>query len=391
MTEYLKKWRDKGTGNPRAVLCILVYILIMAGMIGSLRMQSKGMADHIAWAVFIVSLVAMGVISYPLIWGKDRGEGERLEEGKMEKQKEQKEQNKQNEQDKQNKQDNQNEQKEDRREALYRRLGEFTDTVLFEYRYRDGSILFTPNASNQMETSVLKSALEKYVECPPLQGESRCFEFRMKADTEDYRWCICHIRAEYDGGKESVDKYAEAERPVCLIGKLDDISKQKEREEQLLFQSTRDGLTGIYNKTAFEYMMEETLKRGSRGSLYMIDIDNFKDVNDQYGHPAGDRILVKTGELLREIFRDSDLIGRVGGDEFVVYSESGDTKMKALRLLNGTADFSKEGELRISVSIGIASSTGNPDEEYQELFSRADQAMYRAKQEGKNRIAWYEE
>ena len=60
-------------------------------------------------------------------------------------------------------------------------------------------------------------------------------------------------------------------------------------------------------------MMEETLKRGSRGSLYMIDIDNFKDVNDQYGHPAGDRILVKTGELLREIFRDSDLIGRVGG------------------------------------------------------------------------------
>ena len=146
MTEYLKKWRDKGTGKPRAVLCILVYILIMAGMIGSLRMQSKGMADHIAWAVFIVSLVAMGVISYPLIWGKDRGEGERLEEGKMEKQKEQKEQNKQNEQDKQNKQDNQNEQKEDRREALYRRLGEFTDTVLFEYRYRDGSILFTPNA-----------------------------------------------------------------------------------------------------------------------------------------------------------------------------------------------------------------------------------------------------
>ena len=94
MTEYLKKWRDKGTGKNRAILCILVYILIMAGMIGSLRMQSKGMADRMAWAVFIVSLAAMGVISYPLIWGKDRGEGERLEEGKMEKQKEQKEQNK---------------------------------------------------------------------------------------------------------------------------------------------------------------------------------------------------------------------------------------------------------------------------------------------------------
>ena len=138
-------------------------------------------------------------------------------------------------------------------------------------------------------------------------------------------------------------------------------------------------------------MMEETLKRGSRGCLYMIDIDNFKDVNDQYGHPAGDKILVKIRELLREIFRDSDLIGRVGGDEFVVYSECGETKTRAMKLLNGTEDFTKEGEHRISVSIGIAASTGEPDEEYQELFSKADQAMYRAKQEGKNRIAWYEE
>ena len=259
--------------------------------------------------------------------------------------------------------------------------GEFADTVLFEYRYRDGAILFTPNASGQIEIPVLKSVLEKYVKRPPAQGENRCFEFRMKANMEEYRWCICHIRVEYDG----------ADTPVCLIGKLDDITKQKEREEQLLFQSTRDGLTGVYNKTAFEYMMEETLKRGSRGCLYMIDIDNFKDVNDQYGHPAGDKILVKIGELLREIFRDSDLIGRVGGDEFVVYSECGETKTRAMKLLNGTADFTKEGEHRISVSIGIAASTGELDEEYQELFSKADQAMYRAKQEGKNRIAWYEE
>lgn len=75
----------------------------------------------------------------------------------------------------------------------------------------------------------------------------------------------------------------------------------------------------------------------------------------------------------------------------MVYSECGETKTRAMKLLNGTADFTKEGEHRISVSIGIAASTGELDEEYQELFSKADQAMYRAKQEGKNRIAWYEE
>lgn len=390
MTEYLKKWKDRGTGKNWVILCILAYIFIMAGMIGGFRIHSKGTADGMIAAVFFVSLAAMGVISYPLTRAKDKREEEQLEETRMEKQREQ---------------------KEDERESLYRRLGNFTDTVLFEYRYGDGTILVTPNASTQMEITALRNALEKYVKCPPQRGENRCFEFRMKADTESYRWCICHVRAEYDeagadgaGEGETGEDGPRGERtwedgaecdgteiPVCLIGKLDDISKQKEREEQLLLQSTRDGLTGVYNKTAFEYMMEETLKRGSRGCLYMIDIDNFKDVNDQYGHPAGDKILVKTGELLRETFRDSDLIGRVGGDEFVVYSESRDTKMRALKLLNGTEDFTIEGELRISVSIGIASSTGESDEEYQELFSRADQAMYRAKQEGKNRIAWYEE
>ena len=355
MTEYLKKRKDKWSWKNWAFLCGLIYILIMAGMFGCSRMQYKGAAGGLIAAVFVVSLAAMAVmtvISYPV-----RREKEIMQECGQE-------------------QDGQ-----EVRDALYRRLGEFADTVLFEYRYRDGAILFTPNASGQIEIPVLKSVLEKYVKRPPAQGENRCFEFRMKANMEEYRWCICHIRAEYDG----------ADTPVCLIGKLDDITKQKEREEQLLFQSTRDGLTGVYNKTAFEYMMEETLKRGSRGCLYMIDIDNFKDVNDQYGHPAGDKILVKIGELLREIFRDSDLIGRVGGDEFVVYSECGETKTRAMKLLNGTEDFTKEGEHRISVSIGIAASTGEPDEEYQELFSKADQAMYRAKQEGKNRIAWYEE
>lgn len=265
--------------------------------------------------------------------------------------------------------------------SLYCELEKFTDTVLFEYRFVDGSIFFTPNASKQIEIPVLRNALEKYVKLPPAPEEIRSFELRLKTEAEEYRWCICHIRAEYD----------EQKMPVRLIGKLDDISILKAREEQLLLQSTRDGLTGVYNKTAFELVMDETLKKGSPGFLYMIDIDNFKEVNDQYGHPAGDKILIKIGGLLRELFRDSDLIGRVGGDEFVVYSECGETKERASKLLTAIADWVPEEGKGISVSIGIAASTGDVDEEYQELFSRADQAMYRAKQEGKNRIACYGE
>lgn len=268
----------------------------------------------------------------------------------------------------------------ERRMSLYEKLNEFGDTILFEYLFRDGSIHLSPNAAGQVELPVIELGLERYIKIPPSEGEKRTFEFRMRASDETYHWCVCNLITEYDKRK----------RPVRLIGKLDDISEQKRREERLLVQSTRDGLTRVYNKTAFEYMAEEVLREGSCGYLYMIDIDNFKEVNDQFGHLAGDRILIKIGELLRDIFRDSDLIGRVGGDEFVVYSEEtkGEAMNKAEQLLKAVADFMPEEGKNISVSIGIASSFGK-GESYSELFSHADQAMYRAKQEGKNRIACY--
>ena len=265
--------------------------------------------------------------------------------------------------------------------SLYEKLGEFGDTVLFEYLFRDGSIHLSPNAAGQVELPVIELRLKRYTKTPPSEGEKSTFEFRMRSSDETYHWCVCSLITEYDKRKQ----------PVRLIGKLDDISEQKRREEKLLVQSSRDGLSRVYNKTAFEYMAGETLRDGSCGYLYMIDIDNFKEVNDQFGHLAGDRILIKIGELLRDIFRDSDLIGRVGGDEFVVYSEeTRDGAMsRAERLLKAVADFMPEEGRNISVSIGIALSSGK--EGYSELFSHADHAMYQAKQEGKNRIAYYNE
>lgn len=344
MTEYLRKENSRKPGKTRIFICGLAYMVVMAGIGIFGLVWSGGAAAGCVAAAFLVSLAAVAVIGYPMAWGND---------GDLS------------------------------APSLYRELEKFTDTVLFEYRCGDGTICFTPNASKRIEIPVLKRALDKYVQLPPAPGECRSFEFRLMAELEDFRWCVCHIRAEYD----------EAEQPVRLIGKLDDISMLKAREEQLLFQSTRDGLTGVYNKTAFEYKMEEILRNGGRGYLYMIDIDNFKDVNDQYGHPAGDKILVKIGALLREYFRESELeselIGRVGGDEFVVYSESGGAKEKAEKLLKAITEFVPEEGNGVSVSIGIAAGMGA--EEYQELFSRADQAMYRAKQEGKNRIACYGE
>lgn len=264
---------------------------------------------------------------------------------------------------------------------IYEHLAEFKDTVIFEYHCRDGSLKVSSNAAGQVEIPIIKQGLERFLKMPPAQGEKCTFEFRMRAADETYHWCVCSLMAEY--GKDR--------KPVRFIGKLDDISDQKKREEKLLFQSTRDGLTGVYNKTAFEYMVGDVLRQGSHGYLYMIDIDNFKEVNDQFGHLAGDKMLIKLGELLRDIFRESDLIGRVGGDEFMVYSEEAKADLKAKQLLKAVSDFVPEEGHQISVSIGIAPSSGEEGEEYLELFAGADQAMYRAKQAGKNRIACCEE
>lgn len=340
MTESLRRRMEKMGERGRIIFIGFVYAVVMAGIILEYRLMEGNSSEGWAAAVFLVSLAAMAAVCYQAFCGA--GEG---------------------------------------RKGLYQELDCFTDTVMFDYGYESRSMRFTANAEGQMELSAFKGALEKYIKDPPGPGLIECFEFRMRTAEEEYHWCICRIKAEYNT----------KHKPVRLIGKLDDISRQKKREEQLLLKSTRDGLTGVYNKKAFEYVMEETLKRGSRGHLYMIDIDNFKEVNDQYGHLAGDKILVKIGKLLREIFCDSDLIGRVGGDEFVIYSEQGDTVERAGKLLHAIAEFIPDEGRRISVSIGIAASEGKNGGEYQELFVRADRAMYRAKQEGKNRIVCDEE
>ena len=111
---------------------------------------------------------------------------------------------------------------------------------------------------------------------------------------------------------------------------------------------------------------------GVHGFLFMIDIDNFKLVNDRLGHMTGDRLLAQVGTVIRRVFRQTDLAGRAGGDEFVVFMADTDSvpaaAEKAGRLLEHLRDISIGG--------------GN----YQEVYRLADQAMYQAKQNGKNRF-----
>ena len=169
-------------------------------------------------------------------------------------------------------------------------------------------------------------------------------------------------------------------------------------------QSERDPLTDLSNRRHFLAVMDPRARQagaeGFRGALMMIDIDHFKNVNDQHGHAAGDAVIVEVSRRIRAAVRDSDLVVRWGGEEFLVFAPElpgADLAQMAARVLNGiggTPVATPDGELRITASIGFASfplghpaSPGGPALRlhWEQAVNWADMVLYKAKAEGRNR------
>jgi len=163
--------------------------------------------------------------------------------------------------------------------------------------------------------------------------------------------------------------------------------------------SVRDGLTGLYNRRVLEEIlnMEESKRTPAPLAILIIDIDDFKAINDTFGHPAGDRVLSVLGKLMRDNCRKENIVARYGGEEFaVLLTNTGLTAAAALnaaermRKVLGAQDFAFSGrKVRVTVSIGVAYSTGNSVAP-ETLLARADQALYQAKRSGKNRVCLHE-
>lgn len=164
--------------------------------------------------------------------------------------------------------------------------------------------------------------------------------------------------------------------------------------------ATTDGLTGLYNHRTFQEKLSEELRRLNRFSapisLLIADIDYFKKINDTYGHPAGDLVLKGVANLLRETIRDIDIPARYGGEEFAAVLPGTDGKgaeMIAERLRKSimNTSFSADGaSIKITISIGMATSPFDAETK-EELIGRADQALYHAKNGGRNRAVYWGE
>ena len=266
----------------------------------------------------------------------------------------------------------------------------------------------------QADTMIFSGNWEKKFGCPPVtQHVSRLFwqaPYILPEDQPLFTKLLSRIR----GGEH----YAEEEiriingkqnavwcriritgltdktgRAVRAVGAILDIDAEKKKAQNLMERAQRDMLTKLYNKGSSQEYIQAVLANnvpGKMAALMIIDLDNFKHMNDTMGHLFGDALLSEVAHSIQKQFRSEDIVGRVGGDEFLVFlgqiPNATLAEQKAVQVMKAIGEMAVQEltEVELSCSIGIAI---YPEcgQTYHELFQRADQALYRAKNQGKGR------
>ncbi len=284
-----------------------------------------------------------------------------------------------------------------RNQARYELLAQFSDTILFEYDCTSKALAFTPNIANHFEVrpedirypfsvgqkfnllhpddvETLREMLKDMQEASKDEMEE---DVRFLNKDGEYRWMRCQAQLLRDRKGKA----------IMVVGKFSDIHDQKEQEERLIQKSSIDAMTGAMNRETAEEQIAEKLKHTSSGFFFMLDVDNFKSINDSFGHSAGDSILVQLVREMKKVFRREDVIGRIGGDEFIVFvadvEDRAVAQSKAESLLTRLGK--QKAEFTVSMGISAFPSDGSS---YQELYKAADAAMYEAKREGKNKFSF---
>lgn len=195
--------------------------------------------------------------------------------------------------------------------------------------------------------------------------------------------------------------YSETEAPVLLgvVSSTEDVTATQEQEHRLQIQAHFDALTGLPNRVLLGDRMSQALAHSRRTrellAVGVLDLDGFKDVNDRLGHRVGDQLLQEVARRLQDVLRGEDTAARMGGDEFAILlgglKTSGQCEQVLKRILETVAAPIHIGghEVRVSASLGVTLFPGDMDDGDQ-LLRHADQSMYRAKQEGKNRFSIFD-
>lgn len=276
----------------------------------------------------------------------------------------------------------------EKRNQLYELMNEH----FFEYDHNTRELIMNSPLTNDPTDKVAKydlSGLNMDVEQPGKlffktirSGQDGSFEIRDLCSDGEYHWLRIIQKNFYDSQK----------RLKCTLGSVEIIDEVKRKIHDLVMQAQRDGLTGLYNAQTFRFMVEKALnshQEGSLSALLLLDIDHFKKINDSFGHMHGDQAICWLADKLNAWFGPQCLLGRYGGDEFMIFLPRIDDKeqlaQECERLCNSVRRHAEDVKGGVTISLG-AVYYSEPDE-YDELFQNADRALYQAKAAGRNRYA----
>lgn len=206
----------------------------------------------------------------------------------------------------------------------------------------------------------------------------------------------------YDGRVLTQLSYPVADPEGRIIGRLwiyEDVTHERQTAQQLVYLAERDPLTGLHNRHRFqeqlEWMINTSRRNGTQFALLYFDLDEFKYINDTFGHRAGDTVLVRTAGEVASLIRSGEMFARLGGDEFAIltdFQERAETTALSERIVHAISAIPfrfRGSNLRLTASIGIAIFPHHGDNA-EDLVAHADTAMYQAKNLGKNTWALYD-
>ncbi len=262
----------------------------------------------------------------------------------------------------------------------YEALSQISNECLYEYHVKDGELILSQQCL-RLFGSGKKLQEAKMLLADALQvsdGESTNFSIRLpdvSGGFGTYKTTTLRI-----------------EGSDAIIGKLVDVSEDEAEKRELLVRSQVDGLSKVLNSTAVkEAIIKEIEAREGEGLhvFFLVDVDDFKEINDTYGHLVGDQVLSLLGRNLRTLFSNQGIVGRIGGDEFCVYLPNVATAEEAVLKYEALAERmgSNVGSLKATLSAGLTEVYKG--ESFEEFFKRADASLYKAKQNGKNQIVAY--
>lgn len=287
----------------------------------------------------------------------------------------------------------------------YRIATELTNDIIFEYNILTDTMLHTQKYTSCFHAKPLIhnfSEIEKQPnmihpeDLPAFKKLCIAFrsglpsiiaELRILNKNKQYGWYHIQGKTLYNGDGS----------PSRIIGKIVDVDVQKKELERLQRKAHSDSLTNLYNKSATQTFVDLYLQKSpfDYHVLMMIDLDNFKTINDTCGHLFGDEVLLNVTKQLKALFGNQDIIGRIGGDKFVVFMGNvvslKDIQKKASavgRVIRKSYYFNSK-KLEISCSIGI-SIYPIDGQQYTDLLSAADHALYETKNQGKNHFSLFQ-